>query len=81
MFSKDVKLTNSELAKANQAKKVGIAAAWLFVGASLLLIASDSLDVFDLAVAARAAFDPVITFVTDYFGKVVAAVCEVGTWC
>ena len=71
---------DSELDKANQEKekKVGITAAGLFVGASLLLIASDSLAAFDLAVAGRAVFDPVITLVTEHFGKGVVAVGGVG---
>lgn len=63
---------------ASQEKKVGITAAGLFVGVSLLLIASDSLAAFDLAVAGRAVFDPVITLVTDHFGKGVVAVGGVG---
>lgn len=63
---------------ASQEKKVGITAAGLLIGASLLLIASDSLAAFDLAVAGRAVFDPVITLVTDHFGKGVVAVGGVG---
>lgn len=64
--------------KATQEKKVGITVAGLFIGASLLMIASTSQAAFDLAVAGRAVFDPVIALVTDHFGKGVVAVGGVG---